>query len=138
MFKFEKNKNKSELAGEEIVIKIKEILRKTIGNKTDRLEQETNRKIDELLSELESKGYNLEIDKSEIIKNALELLSQETVLDSVLETEYLDLLAKEIADQVNLGENFYETLGKIGNRLKRKGIKIDSEKLKEKAEKETN
>ena len=112
-------------------------INRLISNESEkfRITDRVKDKLESLAQELSSKR-NLEINSSDILKKALEILSQENggvFHGKELKQEYMNLLAQEIAQMVNeQGKELYQILAEKGVELNKKGMEIDGGKLGEK------
>ncbi|MCH7759203.1 hypothetical protein IID20_02515 [Patescibacteria group bacterium] len=112
-------------------------INRLISNETEkfRITDRVRGKLKNLSQKLSFK-CTIEINSSDILKKALEILSQENggVFPSEeLKQEYMNLLAQEIAQMVNeQGKELYQILAEKGVELNKRGVEIDGGKLGEK------
>ena len=137
MSKLEYEQSRPEKVREKIIENGAVKINRLISNETEkfRITDRVRDKLENLSQELSSKR-NLEINSSDILKKALEILSQENggvFPGKELKQEYMNLLAQEIAQMVNeQGKELYQILAEKGVELNKKGMEIDGGKLGEK------
>ncbi|MDA2921844.1 hypothetical protein MYX07_01110 [Patescibacteria group bacterium AH-259-L07] len=109
------------------------------AQKIKRLILQHGLRVDPIKDKLDAEARNRKVDSSIILKKALEMLHEEGSFSEKLEKEYIQLIAKEVANTIEsegkLASQAIEE--KVAELQKRKKITIDPEQLRQIVEQKT-